>query len=72
MWYRLKRKIISALSPLQSVMQTKELIIGPQREAMKAAVIAENEGLARLTGGPANIEAMTAFMEKREPDFSTL
>jgi hypothetical protein len=53
-------------------MQTKELIIGPQREAMKAAVIAENEGLARLTGGPANIEAMTAFMEKREADFSAL
>jgi enoyl-CoA hydratase/carnithine racemase len=61
-----------AVLPLQSVMQTKELIIGPQREAMKAAVIAENEGLAGLTGGPANIEAMTAFMEKREPDFSAL
>jgi enoyl-CoA hydratase/carnithine racemase len=61
-----------AVLPMQSVVQTKELIVGPQREAMKAAVIAENEGLDRLRGGPANIEALTAFMEKRDPDFSAL
>ena len=25
-----------------------------------------------MVGGPANVEALTAFLEKREPDFRTL
>ncbi|MFP6807902.1 MAG: enoyl-CoA hydratase-related protein [Pseudomonadales bacterium] len=57
---------LSAL-PISSLRQTKELIVGPQRAAMKAAVIAENKGLAELRGSPANLEALKAFMEKREP-----
>ena len=42
------------------------------REALKAAFIRENEGLAELTGGAANREALSAFREKRDPDFSGL
>ncbi len=61
-----------AALPLVSLKQTKELIVGPQREAMKAAVERENVGLANLGGGPANREALTAFMEKRDPNFSNL
>jgi enoyl-CoA hydratase/carnithine racemase len=61
-----------AALPAQSLMQTKELIMAPQREAMKAAVDAENAALARLSGGPANVEAISAFKEKRTADFSNL
>jgi hypothetical protein len=32
----------------------------------------ENEGLRRLSGGPANLEAVAAFREKRPADFSRL
>ena len=45
-------------------------MMAPHIEAMKAANIAENEALLGLRGGPANVEAVTAFREKREPNFS--
>ena len=32
----------------------------------------ENAAFAELMGGPANTEALTAFAERREPDFTTL
>ena len=51
-------------------MQTKALLMAPRRAALKQAVIEEGEGLARLSGGPANREAIAAFLEKRTPDFS--
>ncbi len=41
-------------------------------EALKAVIDAENAELAGLSGGPANLEAVTAFRETRPPDFSTL
>lgn len=56
--------------PLASLLKTKQLIMDPLREQMKASVIAENDGLAELRGGPANKEAVTAFLEKRDPDFA--
>ena len=61
-----------AVLPLPSLRQTKELLVGPRREEMKRAVVAENAGLAALSGGPANREALRAFAEKRDPDFSSL
>lgn len=66
-----KAATLAAL-PVSSLRQTKALIMAPHREQMRAAAKAENEGLASLRGGPANVEAVTAFGEKRQPDFSNL
>lgn len=61
-----------AALPLASLTTTKRLIMDPLRAQMKASIAAENEGLAGLVGGPANLEALAAFREKREPDFSRI
>ena len=66
-----KASLLAAL-PLASLIQTKKLIQAPHVEAMKTAVVAEGKGLVGLAGGPANIEALKAFMEKRDPDFSDI
>jgi enoyl-CoA hydratase/carnithine racemase len=58
--------------PLTSLVTTKGLIVGPQREHLRSVVRAENAELARLAGGPANREAIAAFRDKRKPDFSAL
>ena len=40
------------------------------REELRAAYKRENIVLFDLMGGPANQEAIAAFKERREPDFS--
>ena len=47
-------------------------MLAPRRTALLATFRAENEALAALRGGPANLEAIAAFREKREPDFSCI
>ena len=61
-----------AALPLASLMQTKKLMVAPHVEAMKSAVFEEAVGLANLAGGPANVEAIKAFLDKRDPDFSNI
>jgi enoyl-CoA hydratase/carnithine racemase len=61
-----------AALPLASLMQTKKLMVAPHVEAMKSAVYEEAVGLADLAGGPANVEAIKAFLDKRDPDFSNI
>ena len=41
-------------------------------EAIDTAIKAEQAGMMRQAGSPENIEAVTAFMERRAPDFSKL
>jgi enoyl-CoA hydratase/carnithine racemase len=59
-----------AALPLASMVKTKQLIMDPLRAQIRASCEAENTGLAALVGGPANREALAAFREKRDPDFS--
>jgi len=58
--------------PLASLIETKKLLVDPHRAALHRANAAENAGLRRLGGGPANLEAVAAFREKRTADFSRL
>jgi enoyl-CoA hydratase/carnithine racemase len=58
--------------PMTSLLETKNLLIDPHRAAMHRANQDENEALGRLSGGPANREAVVAFREKRAADFSKL
>lgn len=59
--------------PKESLAAAKRLIVdAAERERLKAVIAAENAALAALSGGPANREAVAAFREKREADFSKL
>ena len=44
----------------------------PLKKALIEAMQRENKGLAELTGSPANREALSAFKEKRTPNFDGL
>ncbi len=58
-----------ASKPISSLKACKRTIVEPLRESMHAARLRENDAFAVLMGSPANIEAMTAFAEKRVPNF---
>jgi enoyl-CoA hydratase/carnithine racemase len=61
-----------AARPISSLVAVKRAMTEPHREAIRAARERENAAFAELMGGPANIEALTAFAEGREPDFTAL
>lgn len=61
-----------AALPLASLVTTKQLIVDPIRAQLKASMAAENRALASLVGKPANREALAAFRERREADFTGL
>ncbi|MCB1644458.1 MAG: enoyl-CoA hydratase/isomerase family protein [Pseudomonadales bacterium] len=68
----LARAEVLAKLPTSSIRKTKSLMMEPIKDALRAQFTAENKGLAELSGSPANREAIAAFIEKREPDFSGL
>jgi len=59
-----------ATMPRASLVMTKRLMVDAHRDAMKEAVAREGEGLNQLGGGPANVEAIAAFKDRRDPDFT--
>lgn len=61
-----------ARRPISSLVAVKETIMAPLREQIAAARARENDWFARLMGSPANAEALAAFVEGREADFSSI
>lgn len=63
---------VLAAKPISSLLAVKRTMTEPHRRAVREARDRENACFAELMGGPANIEALTAFAEGREPDFAGL
>lgn len=63
---------VLAARPVSSLVAVKRTMTAPHREAVTAARERENAAFAELMGGPANLEALAAFAEGREPDFTAL
>ena len=61
-----------ARMPVSSLVETKRLVLAGRIDAIRAARAREDAAFAHMVGGPANLEALTAFLEKREPDFRPL
>ena len=61
-----------ASRPVASLVAVKRTMTAPLRAQIDAARARENAAFAELMGGPANLEALTAFAEGREPDFTGL
>ena len=61
-----------AAKPISSLVAVKRTVTAPLREGIDAARQRENAVFAELMGGPANTEALTAFAEGREADFTSL
>lgn len=61
-----------AAQPPDALRTCRQLLRRHSRSALHDAMTAEFEQVARLLGGPEAREAMTAFLEKRKPDFSKL
>jgi enoyl-CoA hydratase/carnithine racemase len=55
---------------LSSLIETKRLMKGGQAKAVGERIVEEGAVFARMLREPAAKEALTAFMEKRHPDFS--
>jgi enoyl-CoA hydratase/carnithine racemase len=61
-----------AAQPLESLVQTKRLLLESRLPATLSARHREEEEFRRLLAGPAHAEAVAAFREKRPPDFRRL
>ena len=58
--------------PVGSLQATKRTLRAPHLDAIWAAEKVEQAGMKAQVGSPENVEAITAFMEKRKPDFQKL
>jgi enoyl-CoA hydratase/carnithine racemase len=61
-----------ARMPVISLVETKRLLLATRLDAVRAAREREEATFGRILGNPASREAITAFLEKREPDFTNL
>ncbi len=68
---RAQAKKLAGQSPT-AIRKTKELLRSHQAEALKAHMDLEASTFSSLLGTPEVKEALTAFFEKRKPDFSKL
>lgn len=55
--------------PIESLVEIKRLMKAPHAEEIARVRKLELQGFAKLMGSPGNVEAFTAFLEKRPPNF---
>ena len=55
--------------PVSALQATKRTLLAARRAGIGVAEEVESAGMAAQAGSPENLEAITAFMEKRKPDF---
>lgn len=58
-----------ARHPVRSLQATKRTLLRAHAAGVAAAMQAEEAGMRAQAGSPENVEAIRAFLEKREPDF---
>jgi enoyl-CoA hydratase/carnithine racemase len=58
--------------PVNSLREIKQCLRVHHLDAIDKAITTEQAAMARQAGSPENIEAITAFMERRPPDFRKL
>ena len=56
--------------PVNALRETKRCMKQVHQQGIDAAFKVEQQGMEKQAGSPENIEAITAFIEKRAPDFS--
>jgi enoyl-CoA hydratase/carnithine racemase len=61
-----------ARMPISSLVTTKRMMLDGQLPLVREARAREEAAFADLLGRPANVEALTAFAEKRDPDFAAV
>lgn len=61
-----------AAMPVASLTATKQLMLAARVPLSQAARAREDAAFGSLVGGPANLEAVAAFGERRAPDFKGL
>ncbi len=66
-WRRASRR-----GPIGAIRHTKRLLLATRADQMRAARAREDQAFEERIGTPENLEAITAFFEKRPPDFSKL
>jgi enoyl-CoA hydratase/carnithine racemase len=64
-------RVLSGKS-IDSLIESKRTITAALRDQIDAARDRENAAFSRLMGTPANLEALTALAERREPDFRAI
>lgn len=56
--------------PVRALQATKRTLLVARAAGIRAAMEAEAAGMAAQAGSPENLEAIAAFLERREPDFA--
>ncbi|HSA50258.1 MAG TPA: enoyl-CoA hydratase-related protein [Yinghuangia sp.] len=68
----LRHARILAAKSVASLVESKRVLTAALGDGVARARERENEAFRLLLGGPANREALTAFTERREPDFAAV